>query len=251
MLSYVRRRLTVANAAIVLVVLLATTGGAYAASKYVITSTKQISPTVLKKLKGAVGPQGVTGATGATGATGPQGKEGAAGKNGTDGAAGSPGESVTNTVLAAKNGTGHCEAGGAEFAVGSGSPTYACNGAAPSLLKSGETERGEWAMTISHTEFVTYVGVVPITYSPPIEFKHAEHIEYLTEKAVKQKTSTNCPKVGEAVAGYLCLYTEKEFLGPFTLGTGPAPTTYGATVLLESAKEPEGWASGTWAATSS
>jgi hypothetical protein len=42
-------------------------GTSLAASHYVINSTKQINPKVLKKLKGNKGPKGATGATGATG----------------------------------------------------------------------------------------------------------------------------------------------------------------------------------------
>ncbi len=51
-------------------------GTSLAASHYVITSTKQISPKVIKKLKGnrgATGPRGASGARGATGSTGPAG----------------------------------------------------------------------------------------------------------------------------------------------------------------------------------
>ena len=40
----------------------AMSGGAYAAKKYLITSTKQISPSVLKSLKGAAGKNGAIGA---------------------------------------------------------------------------------------------------------------------------------------------------------------------------------------------
>ena len=43
-----RGRLSYANVAMTLALVFAMSGGAYAASKYVITSTKQISPKVLK-----------------------------------------------------------------------------------------------------------------------------------------------------------------------------------------------------------
>ena len=65
-----------------LAMFVASTGTSIAARHYLITSTKQIKPSVLTKLKGAKGPRGdtgaagVTGATGATGATGSQGPAG-------------------------------------------------------------------------------------------------------------------------------------------------------------------------------
>ena len=44
MFSRIRKRLTYANVVMTFVLVFAMTGGAYAASKYVITSTKQIKP---------------------------------------------------------------------------------------------------------------------------------------------------------------------------------------------------------------
>jgi len=95
-----RRRLTYANITATLALVFAMSGGAYAASKYLITSTKQISPKVLKKLKGntgptgptgPAGPTGATGVTGLTGAQGKEGKEGLLGKEGKEGKVGPPG----------------------------------------------------------------------------------------------------------------------------------------------------------------
>lgn len=74
-----RRHLSYANVAATLALVFAMSGGALAAKHYLINSTNQINPKVLKKLKGragttgAVGKTGATGATGATGTTGPQG----------------------------------------------------------------------------------------------------------------------------------------------------------------------------------
>lgn len=61
---------------------LVTAGTGYAAKKYVITSTKQISPSVLKALKGNAGPAGAAGAKGDQGPQGPQGSQGPAGQQG-------------------------------------------------------------------------------------------------------------------------------------------------------------------------
>src|SRR5271170_7001979 len=74
-----RKRLSYANVTATLALFFAISGGAMAANHYLITSTKQVSPKVLKKLTGKTGKTGATGATGAAGATGATGKEGPAG----------------------------------------------------------------------------------------------------------------------------------------------------------------------------
>lgn len=77
-----RRHLNYANVVATLALFFAMTGGALAAKHFLITSTKQISPSVLKKLHGANGKTGAKGATGATGAAGATGATGAAGSKG-------------------------------------------------------------------------------------------------------------------------------------------------------------------------
>jgi hypothetical protein len=72
-----RRHLTYANVAATLALLFAMSGGALAAKHYLINSSKQINPKVLKTLRGKTGPRGPAGAAGATG---PQGSPGAEGK---------------------------------------------------------------------------------------------------------------------------------------------------------------------------
>ena len=83
-----RRRFSYANVAATLALVFSMTGGALAANHYLINSTKQINPKVLKKLKGKngaagvkglQGPAGTIGSTGATGGTGGQGPEGPSG----------------------------------------------------------------------------------------------------------------------------------------------------------------------------
>jgi hypothetical protein len=77
-----RRRLSYANITVTLALVFAMSGGALAANHYLINSTKQINPKVLKKLVGKPGKTGATGSTGATGAAGATGKEGPQGKEG-------------------------------------------------------------------------------------------------------------------------------------------------------------------------
>jgi len=78
----IRRHLSYANVVATLALVFAMSGGALAASHYLINSTKQINPKILKKL---------TGKTGKTGNTGPQGPAGAEGKRGAEGPKGEPG----------------------------------------------------------------------------------------------------------------------------------------------------------------
>ena len=67
------RRITYANVTATLALVLAMSGGAVAANHYLVNSTKQISPKVLKKLTGKTGKAGKPGATGPAGAAGAQG----------------------------------------------------------------------------------------------------------------------------------------------------------------------------------
>lgn len=76
------KRLTYANVAATLALVLSMGGGALAAKHYLINSASQINPKVLRSLRGAAGARGAPGAPGATGAPGPQGREGREGKEG-------------------------------------------------------------------------------------------------------------------------------------------------------------------------
>ena len=136
MFSRIRKRFTFANVVMVFALVFAMTGGAYAASKYVITSTKQISPKVLKQLQGKGGPKGQAGASGEAGSIGSQGPGGPAGpngKNGENGAPGSAGLSGKSVVGRPFSGSEEPPAepckglGGSEFEVNA-SQSYACNG---------------------------------------------------------------------------------------------------------------------------
>ncbi len=75
-------------ALIILALFFALGGSAIAAKTFLITSTSQIKPSVLAKLKGKNGKNGLTGAEGHPGIAGPTGL---AGSNGAAGAAGKNG----------------------------------------------------------------------------------------------------------------------------------------------------------------
>jgi hypothetical protein len=66
------------RALLVLVAFLAFGGTTFAAGHYVITSTHQIKPSVLKHLRGRTGPSGAKGAPGPQGLQGPAGVAGSA-----------------------------------------------------------------------------------------------------------------------------------------------------------------------------
>ena len=86
-----RRTLSYANVTATLALFLAASGGALAATHYLITSTTQISPKVLKELSGQQGQRGSRGAAGAAGQSGPVGPTGVVGPAGPEGKRGERG----------------------------------------------------------------------------------------------------------------------------------------------------------------
>ena len=186
MLSSIRNRLTYANAAMTLALVFAMSGGAYAASKYVITSTKQIKPSVLSALKGKsgpAGPAGPTGAAGPAGGAGPQGPAGATGAKGETGAVGAAG------------------ALGKEGKAGKEGSPWAAGGTLP----KGSSESGVWG--------VNQVAEEPSTVNIPISFTiplakslDAAHIHLIESGEPTPSGCAGSQEEPKAEPGNLCIW---------------------------------------------
>jgi hypothetical protein len=237
MFSMMRRHVTYANVVVTLALVFAMTGGAYAANHYLITSTKQIKPSVLKTLMGKAGaagkegPAGKSGASGSTGAQGPQGPQGLVGKEGKQGKEGEEGEEGTQ----GKEGTAGQP--GAQ-----GEPWTPNN-----TLPSGATETGSWVARPPEEkeEFVS------------ISFPIALAAE-LDEEHVHVAPNAACPGTVEkpsAEAGNLCVYPGfvlnvelQSILKPYEFGIAGAGTT-GAVLSTVGGKSLFIFGNGTWAVT--
>jgi hypothetical protein len=90
-----RRHFSYANVVATVALVFAMSGTGLAAKHYLVNSTKQINPKVLRALRGRVGPAGALGPQGKQGLTG---KEGPAGKEGPGGKEGKPGPVVLGAI---------------------------------------------------------------------------------------------------------------------------------------------------------
>jgi hypothetical protein len=241
MFSRVRTHLSPATAIATLALVFAMSGGAYAAQRYLITSSKQISPKVLKSLKGANGKAGPAGPAGPAGAAGPAGvgAAGPQGPAGPAGPAGANGTGVTSKALKAKE--GGCVNGGSEFTSESGKTT-ACNGEkgkegtfGGSTLPEGKTLRGLYSASgfgeaakpepgygtvHAVANFALPLAAEPVTHFVTLEEVHKRE-EGKTE--AEGAAPAACPGTIEepgAQAGNLCLFEgviENGSLPPFPL----------------------------------
>ncbi len=252
-----------------LALMFAMTGGAYAAKKYLITSTKQISPNVLKSLQGKVGSSGAQGPVGPQGSAGAKGDPGEKGASGEKGAPGAAGTSVTNSAVAAGNPIKCEERGGAEFKVGSGAGTFACNGkegspwVAGGTLPSGQTETGEWA-TIGPAAGGTPITMLPISFAIPLASELGVTAWHFYKIGETPAESSGCfgGTAGKPTAekGNLCIYAG-HVVGPedekngveFAIaenGTnGSAGASVAGSALLVGLSSEVSFVQGTWAVT--
>jgi hypothetical protein len=207
MFSAIRKRMHLTPSTVIatLALVFAMTGGAYAAKHYLITSTKQISPKVLKALKGA---NGKAGAAGANGVNGAQGAQGTAGANGKDGANGSNGKDGVSVTAGAASGV-ECPSGGVKYTSASGANAV-CNGTTgfTETLPSEKTEMGTWGgVTLGSS------GYLVTTISFPIPLKEAlssTRVHFVTVEDVKtSKIPTGCGgslEEPKAEPGNLCVF---------------------------------------------
>jgi hypothetical protein len=214
----IRGHISYANVAATLALVFSMSGGALAATHYLIDSTKQISPKVLKQLRGDIGPSGAAGPAGAvgpagsTGSAGPTGTAGATGPQGPQGPAGAKGTPGTN-----------------------GSP-WTDGGTLPSKA----TETGSWGFSTSGPGPASIdVAEIsfPIRLAAPLSGEKCEesvepcHVHYINSSGqeiggLNELHPKNCPGSAEeplAEPGNLCVYDE------LTIGV---ETEAGKTVIL-------------------
>jgi hypothetical protein len=201
MFSTLRKHVRVSPAGMIatLALILAMSGGAYAASKYVITSTKQIKPSVLKSLQGKTGANGAPGPAGSAGAQGSQGPAGPAGPQGTQGGKGETGSQGTKGTTGAAGATGPKGSTGA-----TGTTGYT------ETLPEGKTETGEWA-TYGAASGPGELRTGAISFTIPLKTA-PEHSQVVRPET---KETSHCPggiTKPEATAGYLCLFEGETFL---------------------------------------
>jgi len=266
MFSKLRRRVSVPGAISMIALFFAMSGGAFAA-KYMISSTNQISPKVLKKLKGATGPAGVTGAagvsgqkgatgqagpTGATGSIGVTGPTGAPGTNGTNGATGATGAPGTNGTNGATGATGATGAAGTNGTNGTNGATGA-TGPAGTTLPSGMTSTGTWATSFVNNFAVNIFNYAAISF--PLEttfvpvFKWVGPANATTPGAVE-----GCPGTAsepKAVASTLCVYSANltSMAEPPVRFPAPQVARKSGVVLQFETTGEAAKATGTWAVT--
>ncbi len=284
MFQQLRKHLGYANVTATLALFFAMSGGALAASHYLITSTRQIKPSVLSSLKGKSGATGATGASGTTGATGPggpQGPQGAAGTSGTNGTNGEPGKNGESVVSKAFNGEKEkCKEGGSEFTAAEGKKTYACNGE-QGVIHPGETlppeasEYGAWAVAGISSQTYAYATAsftVPLAAplvgeETPCELGTGCPVHYIdsggdevTESAGALSAPAACSGNAEdptAAPGNFCMYEDTPEIGDAQTNSSkirptghinPGVGTAGAVVEFEITGS-RGVVRGSWAVT--
>ena len=226
MFKRIRRRFNATGLVAVFALVFAMSGGAYATSRYVITSTKQISPKVLKALKGSAGASGAQGSAGPAGSAGPLGPAGPQGPAGPAGATGKEGPAGKNGENGKNGETGFTE-----------------------TLPEEKTETGTWAIAAD----AVGPALASISFSIPLGGSLDEsHVLF-----VEDTPPTQCSGTVEAPAaapGYLCVYAGEKasisFEGILNSHLEAGASAVGA-VLAFSATGAGAIGFGSWAVTAS
>ncbi len=212
MFSALRRRLRFSPATVIagLALVFAMTGGAYAAKKYLITSTKQISPSVLKSLQGKAGAAGVQGPAGAAGAQGPAGPGGPAGSAGGKGETGPAGKDGT------AGGKGATGATGPQGVTGAAGSPWTAGGTLPPEA----TETGTWWFQGAANAGIT---AAPISFPIPLSKADAEGmvIRFWQEGVSEPSECTGNVSEPAAEPGTLCIYVAHTEFNTLSGGAHP------------------------------
>jgi hypothetical protein len=207
-----------------------------------ITSTKQIKPSVLSALKGKAGPAGANGAAGVAGPAGPAGAAGAKGETGSQGPQGPQGlqgEPGKN----GKNGT-------------NGTTGFTAT------LPPEKTETGTW----SYSEPAGVQVIASISFAIPLAKALEEDAVHWVPKDEPTNECKGSAEKPEAVPGNLCVYEANDqgktlLTTPVIISSGRAigvpekgASTAGALLDFGEAQETNenvrtAFGSGTWAVT--
>jgi len=212
-----RTRFNYANVTATLALFFAMSGGALAAKHYLINSTKQISPKVLRALKGKTGKPGAPGKEGLLGKEGASGKEGPQGKEGKEGPQGKEG------------------------------------GAAVALAK-GQTEVGTWGAWGTAAEGGYLADSVNFRI-PLSGALNSSHVHFIKEGEAPTTECPGKHQAPAAASGNLCVYetfsggSTFQAIFPNSIGAGTGSDPYGFDIFFTASGTHGVWDYGTWAVT--
>ncbi len=246
MFSKIRKHVTYANATVTLALVFAMSSGAYAANKYLISSTKQISPKVLKALQGKTGAAGKAGSQGIQGATGPAGPAGATGPKGENGAPALEGKE-------GKEGKA-----GKEGKEGKQGAPWTAGGTLP----TGATETGQWteAQGVASSTGKIQLDFASISFAVPlVKELESGNVHFIKPGETPPTGCKGSVEKPEAESGNLCVFasvlTEKTLLGPTFINAEHESTANAGKTgtimqfVLPENEENAASARGTWAVT--
>ena len=203
----------------VIAMVLALTGGAFAAAGKLTGPQKKEVEKIAKKVSkpgkpGAAGPAGPAGKDGTNGTNGKDGTNGKNGDPGTPGTPGTPGANGKSAVVTTEPSGANCPAGGANVEVEGqpGTKKTICNGkegspwTAGGVLPPGSTETGTWAYTATAAD--TNGVRVPLSFPIPLNADGStldeNHVHFNPPEG--DPNCAGAPAVPLAAPGHLCVY---------------------------------------------